>query len=155
MRAQDVHDAELALSEGGRVVFSHAYANGGSVTAPATLFRLASNSKAWTSAAIYTLFQRGLISRSTRAFPYLGITQPLPFGTAVDPRVYQITVGNLIDHESGWDDGVSPNFDPTHSMRQIALALNRSRPINRTLMVRARSSCARRGRFPIPTEATA
>ncbi len=137
MLAQGVHNAELAVSENGHVVFSHAYTNGPvRKTTPATLFRLASNSKAWTSAAIYELIRQGLISRDTRAFQYLGLTTPLPPGAPVDPRVFAITVGNLIDHESGWDDTVAPNFDPTHSMRQIALALNLDRNVNRTIMAR-------------------
>ncbi len=136
MQGQGVHNAELAVSEKGRVVFSHAYTNGGARTTPATLFRLASLSKAWTSAAIAQLLEQGLIARDTQAFSYLGITTPLPFDASVDPRVFKITVGNLIDHKSGWDDTVAPNFDPTHSMRQIALALHRTRGINRAIMVR-------------------
>jgi CubicO group peptidase (beta-lactamase class C family) len=136
MQAQGVHNAQFAISEKGRVVFSHAYTNGAAPATPETVFRLASNSKAWTSAAVETVLRRGFISRNTRAFQFLGITQPLPLGTPVDPRVFAITVGNLIDHKSGWDDGVAPYFDPTHSMRQIALELHRRFGINRLAMVR-------------------
>jgi CubicO group peptidase (beta-lactamase class C family) len=139
MQAQNVHNSELAISEHGHLVFSHAYTCGkgqGPATRTSTIFRLASNSKAWTSAAIYQLIQRGTIARSTRAFQYLGLTQPLPAGAHVDPRVLTITVGNLIDHKSGWDDTISPFWDPTHSMRTIALALHMSHDINQEQMVR-------------------
>ena len=136
MRAQNIHNAEFAMSEHGRIVISHAYTYGAAPTTTATIFRLASNSKAWTSAAVYTLFQRGIISRSTLAFKYLGITRPLPVNAPVDSRVFQITVGNLIDHKSGWDDTKPPHFDPTHAMRHIALALHMNRAIDETTMVR-------------------
>ncbi len=92
MRTQNIHNAEFAMSEHGKVVLSHAYAYGAAGTMPATIFRLASISKAWTSAATYTLFRRGTISRSTLAFNYLGITKPLPARAPVDPRVFTITV---------------------------------------------------------------
>ncbi len=139
MQAQSVHNSELAISEHGRLVFSHAYTCGshiGSPTRTSTTFRLASNSKAWTSAALDQLIRNGSISRSTRAFRYLGITRPLPLGATMDPRVLTITVGNLIDHKSGWDDTISPHWDPTHAMRSIALALHMSIGINQTQMVR-------------------
>ncbi|HEY9084831.1 MAG TPA: serine hydrolase domain-containing protein [Candidatus Tyrphobacter sp.] len=139
MQAQNVHNSELAISKHGRLVFSHAYSCGsyqGSPTATTTVFRLASNSKAWTSAAIDQLIGRGVISRSMRAFQYLGIMRPLPLGATVDPRVYSITVGDLIAHKSGWDDRIAPHWDPTHAMRHIALALHLSHQIDRTQMVR-------------------
>lgn len=136
MRRQNIHNAEFAMSEHGKVVLSHAYSYGAAGTMPAMIFRLASNSKAWTSAAIYTLFLRGTISRNTLAFKYLGITKPLPPRAHVDPRVFTITVGNLIDHKSGWDDTKPPKFDPTHAMRRIARALHINKPIDETTMVR-------------------
>jgi CubicO group peptidase (beta-lactamase class C family) len=136
MRAQSIRNAEFAMSERGTIVLSHAYTYGAGTTIPATIFRLASNSKAWTSAALYTLFHRGRISRNTLAFKYLGITRPLPVNAQVDPRVFRITVGNLIDHKSGWDDTKPPYFDPTHAMRRIALVLHMSKAIDETTMVR-------------------
>ena len=138
LRAQGGANAQLAVSKNGTTLVSRAYTCPGAIGAPTdttTMFRLASNSKAWTSAALDVLFEKGTISRSTRAFPYLGIVTPLPPCAKVDPRIYSITVGNLIDHYSGWDDTVSPSFDPTHSMRDIALALNLKQPINVQQMV--------------------
>jgi CubicO group peptidase (beta-lactamase class C family) len=137
LRAQHVPNAQFALSKNGTSLVNRAYTCPGAIGVPTsttTLFRLASNSKAWTSAALDVLIERGAISRSTRAFRYLGIVSPLPQGTKVDSRVFGITVGNLIDHQSGWDDNVS-SFDPTHRMRDIALALNMKQPINAKQMV--------------------
>jgi CubicO group peptidase (beta-lactamase class C family) len=107
----------------------------GAATETSTLFRLASNSKAWTSAAIDVLMQQGTISRSTIAFGFLGVTTPLPSNATVDPRVFTMTIGNLIDHKSGWDDAVSPFFDPTHRMRDIATALHITQAITGQQMV--------------------
>ncbi len=137
MQAQGVHNAELALSESGTTLLSRAYTCPGaaSATATSTVFRLASNSKAWTSAALDVVIQQGTISRATTAFDYLGITTPLPSSATVDPRVLTITVGNLIDHMSGWDDTVPPYFDPVHSMRTIALALGLTQAIDQTELV--------------------
>jgi CubicO group peptidase (beta-lactamase class C family) len=138
LQAQGVANAQFALSESGTTLATRAYTCPGAIGAPtgtSTMFRLASNSKAWTSAALDLLIQQGTISRSTAAFGYLGITTPLPSTATVDPRVFTITVGNLIDHESGWDDTVSPIFDPTHRMRDIAGALGLTQAITARQMV--------------------
>ena len=138
MQTQNVHNAQLALSKSGTTLFSRAYTCPnviGAPTATSTVFRLASNSKAWTSAGLEVLIQQGTLSRATVAFDYLGITTPLPSTATVDPRVLTITVGNLIDHMSGWDDTVSPFFDPVHSMRTIALTLGLSQAIDQTELV--------------------
>ncbi len=129
---QKVPNAEFALSKAGTTLVTKAYTCPGAIGAPTdttTMFRLASNSKAWTSAGIHDLIQQGAITLSTKAFSYLGITTPLPSSATVDPRVFDITVGNLIDHKSGWDQNVAPH-DPTHSMRQIALSLGLTVPID-------------------------
>jgi CubicO group peptidase (beta-lactamase class C family) len=135
---QKIPNAEFALSKSGNTLVSRAYTCPGAIGTPTdttTLFRLASNSKAWTSAGIHNLLQQGTVSLSTKAFSYLGITTPLPSSASVDPRVFNITIGNLIDHKSGWDATITPNFDPTHSMRQIALALGLSASINERQLV--------------------
>ncbi len=139
MTQQHVPNAQLAVSAGGRVTFSHAYTYRGlavSTTTRATVMRLASNSKAWTSAALYDLISAGKIDPSWRVFRYLGITKPLPAGAHVDPRVYDITIEEMIQHESGWDDSVSPYYDPTFAMRRTALALGLTGPIDQTQEVR-------------------
>ena len=136
--SQGVANAQFALSKNGTTLATRAYTCPGAIGTPTsttTMFRLASNGKAWITAAIGTLVQKGSIALSTKAFNYLGIVTPLPPNATVDPRVFDITVGNLIDHESGWDDQVSPYFDPTHSMRDIANALNLSQAVNERQLV--------------------
>jgi CubicO group peptidase (beta-lactamase class C family) len=139
MLQQRVPNAQLAVSSGGKTVFSHAYTFtklAASTTTTQTIMRLASNSKAWVSAALLKLITRKKISPSAKVFPYLGITTPLPSSTHPDPRVYDITIQNMIDHKSGWDDAVAPYYDPTFEMRRTALQLGLRREITQTEYVR-------------------
>lgn len=138
MAENDVPNAELAVATAGKITFSHAYTNPAiatSTTQRSTIIRLASLSKAWTSAALYNLIAAHKIEPNWKVFRYLGITKPLPAKAHVDPRVYDITIEDMILHESGWDDSIS-HFDPTFRMRQIALALGLTQPIDRTQEVR-------------------
>lgn len=138
MLEQNVKNAELAVSINGTVAFSHAYTYNGlaeSLTTPETIMRLASNTKAWTDAELTNLASEGKISLDTPVFGYLHITKPLPEGAHVDPRVYEITIGNMIYHRSGWDDQKS-GYDPTFAMRQTALALGLKRSITQLEFVR-------------------
>lgn len=136
--SQGIANAQFALSENGTTLATRAYTCPGAIGTPTgtnTMFRLASNGKAWITAAISALVQKGSIALSTKAFNYLGITTPLPPNATVDPRVFDITVGNLIDHKSGWDRDVSPYFDPTFAMRDIANALNLSQAVSERQLV--------------------
>jgi CubicO group peptidase (beta-lactamase class C family) len=138
MLQSNVANAELAVYKAGRITFSHAYTNRGlakSTTTRTTIIRLASLSKAWTSAALYDLLSAHKIELNWKVFRYLGITKPLPIGAHVDPRVYDITIQDMIAHKSGWDDSIS-HYDPTFSMRKTALALGLKHAIDQTQEVR-------------------
>ncbi len=127
MLAQHVPNAQLAVSVKGKTIFSHGYTFRGrarSVTTPATIMRLASNTKAWVDGALYDLIKEHKVNPKAKVFAYLGITKPLPVGAKVDKRVYDITIGDMIAHESGWDDSKPPYYDPTFAMRAIARALH-------------------------------
>ncbi len=127
MVAQHVGNAQLAVSEKGKTIFSHGYTYRGrarSATTPATIMRLASNTKAWVDAALYDLIKDHKVNPEAKVFGYLGITKPLPVHAKVDKRVYDITIEDLIAHESGWDDSKPPYYDPTFAMRAIARALH-------------------------------
>lgn len=127
MVAQEVPNAQLAVSVKGKTTFSHAYTYRGlakSTATPATIMRLASNTKAWVDGALYNLIAEKKIDPAAKVFAYLGITEPLPKGVKVDKRVYDITIEDMIVHKSGWDDSKPPYYDPTFKMREIALALH-------------------------------
>lgn len=127
MVAQHVPNAELAVSVKGTTTFSHAYTYRGlakSTATPATIMRLASNTKAWVDGALYNLIAEKKVDPKAKVFAYLGITKPLPRGAKIDKRIYDITIEDMIVHKSGWDDSKPPYYDPTFKMREIALALH-------------------------------
>jgi CubicO group peptidase (beta-lactamase class C family) len=133
-----VPNAELAVTKAVNITFSHAYTYGAmakSTTTRSTIIRLASLSKAWTSAALYNLISAHKIEPNWKVFRYLGITKPLPANAHVDKRVYDITIADMIAHESGWNDQIS-HYDPTFEMRKTAIALGLSGPIDQTQEVR-------------------
>ena len=139
MLQSEVPNAQLAVSVPGKPAFSHAYTYTGlaaSTTTPRTLMRLASNTKAWTAAAIYKLWKDGKLDIKAPVFAYLGITKPLPAGAKVDPRVYKITIEDLVqpDSASGWDPDLSG--DPSFEMRQTARKLGLKKHVNQTQYVR-------------------
>lgn len=139
MVAQQVPNAQLAVSVKGKTTFSHAYTYRGvakSTATPRTIMRLASNTKAWTDAALYNLIRDGKVNPTAKVFAYLGITKPLPKGVKVDKRVYDITIEDMILHESGWDDSKPPYYDPTFKMREIALALGLKHQVGQVDYVR-------------------
>lgn len=128
-----VPNAQFAVSQNKTMIFSHAYTYQGkaiSVTTTGTVMRLASNTKPWTGAALYTLVQANKVRLDQPVFAYLGLTTPLPANARVDPRVYQITIKDMFDHKSGWEN------DPSFTMRQTALALKLSVHIDQTQYVR-------------------
>jgi CubicO group peptidase (beta-lactamase class C family) len=86
------------------------------ITQPNTLFRLASVSKMFTSAAIYELLQAHKVNAGDKVFPMLGLA-PLP-GQTPPPNLNDITVQNLIDHLGGWDATLAA-FDPVFASRTI------------------------------------
>jgi CubicO group peptidase (beta-lactamase class C family) len=139
MVAQQVPNAQLAFSVKGKTTFSHAYTYrtlAKSSTTPRTIMRLASNTKAWVDAALYELIKAKKVDPQARVFAYLGITKPLPQGAKVDKRVYDITIEDMILHESGWDDSKSPYYDPTFNMREIARALHLKKAVGQVDYVR-------------------
>ncbi len=139
MLSQNVPNAELAVSVKGMTTFSHGYTYRGlarSTTARSTIMRLASNTKAWTSGALFNLIEAHKIDPHAKVFKYLGITKPLPRGAKADPRIYGITIEDMILHESGWDDSKPPYYDPTFHMRDIALALHLDHEVDPVSYVR-------------------
>jgi CubicO group peptidase (beta-lactamase class C family) len=70
------------------------------------------------AAAMQSLYDAGTLKPADRAFAKLGISNPRHV-TDHD----SITIQQLLDHYSGYDDGVSPYFDPTYNMGQIANSL--------------------------------
>jgi CubicO group peptidase (beta-lactamase class C family) len=120
-----VRAGALALARQGELLFARGYTWAEPdypVTQPASPFRLASVSKAFTAAVIYELVRAKKLELGLPVFPWLGLDRAALAGQTVDPRLATITVQQLINHRGGWDSRAS-NFDPVFSMRRIARRL--------------------------------
>ena len=115
--------------------------------------RIASNTKAWTSGAMYDLIKAKKVDPSAKVFKYLGIAQPLPETPKVDERVYDITIEDMILHESAGTTRSRSTYDPTFKMRDIALALGLKHAVEPVEYVHSSSvnRCRRRPERPTPT----
>jgi|SRR5665213_1021942 len=127
----------LALMHGSKLVFRQGYGwrdtNFTRVIHPDNLFRLASVSKMLTESAIYKLVDAGKISTNTLVYSYLGIP---PWGGVLgDSRISSITVQNVVDHEGGWDDAISPVGDPVFSTIEISTEMGLNYPAGPTNVI--------------------
>lgn len=108
LRKYDLAGASLAVVKDGRLVLARGYGLADKEhrqpVQPDSLFRIASLSKPFTSAAVLTLVERGKLRLDDRAFAILGLGEPS------DPRVKTITIRQLLLHAGGWDRDTS--FDP-------------------------------------------
>ena len=122
MEERGIRAGAVAVARQGEVLFERAYTWAEPdypVAGTASPFRLASVSKAFTEALIYTLVQGSAVMLDAAVFPYLGLDQAALPGQSVDPRLSTITVGQLLDHKGGWDRKAA-GFDPCFKMREIA-----------------------------------
>ncbi len=124
MRERSIKAGTLAISRNGVVIFNRGYGWKDSTLQtplqPDTLLRLASIDKILTAAAIKRLFAQGQLSATTKVFELLNITPPP--GQTPDPRLNDITVQHLLDHQGGWDPQEA-QFDPMFEVIHIAEAL--------------------------------
>lgn len=84
------------------------------VMEPNNLFRIASLSKTFTAVAILKLVEQKRIKLDDKVFDILDDLKPLP-NRQVNPKIYQITVLNLLQMSSGWftkGAKIDPLFGP-------------------------------------------
>jgi CubicO group peptidase (beta-lactamase class C family) len=132
MQANDVRAGQLSVAQNGSLKFSRAYTwakAGYPITEPASLMRIAGVSKAFTAAAIQTLYDAKKLQPATAVFPLLG------FKGAADPRSDTITVQQLLDHQGGYDRSQA-HGDYVNGMRQIASDLGLSSALDRAAFVK-------------------
>ena len=108
---------QLAVARDGRLVLNRGYGLGdvesNAPVEPTALFRIASTSKPITVVAILGLLEEGRLSLDDRAFRLLDDLAP-PVHAAVEPRLYDITIRDLLQHTGGWDSSKSrdPQYQP-------------------------------------------
>lgn len=79
---------------------------------PNSLFRIASASKTFTAVSILKLIQDGKLNLNDKVFSILNDVTPLDPNKKVDPRLYNMTVQNLLQMSSGWFAPGSGHLDP-------------------------------------------
>jgi CubicO group peptidase (beta-lactamase class C family) len=128
MKERNIPGGTLAVSKDGKLLLSRGYGfsdrDWKKPMAPDTPMRLASIGKSITAAAIRKLVREDKLSLDTRAFVLLDVKPPP--GAKVDPRLKQITIGHLLDHQGGWDRETT--FDPMFRAVEIAADLKKDPP---------------------------
>ena len=123
MKARGIPGGALAVVKDRRLVYARGY--GLDVRAD-SLFRIASLSKPVTAVAVMKLIEDGKLELDQRAFDIVR-AEPLLTGDAkLDPRLREVTIGQLLQHTGGWDRDKS--FDPMFRSRAIAKAAGVAAP---------------------------
>lgn len=143
MRRFGVRSAALAIARGGVVLVSRGYTWAEPwfpVTQPAALFRQASVSKLFTSAATQALHDDNVLSLDVPMFGFLGVSTPLPSDVSVDSRVALITSRQATTRTTGMHrDLFGRRPDGTvgdATMRDVALIAGRLGPPTQDDVVR-------------------
>jgi len=100
---------------------------------PDSLFRIASISKTFTSAAILKLVDQGKLHLDDPAFAFLKDLHS-PKGQTPDPRIGAITIRQILHHTGGWDSDAG--FDPMFRPVAIAEALGETVPAGCETVIR-------------------
>jgi N-acyl-D-amino-acid deacylase len=146
-RNKSIPGASLAIARDGRIIYARGFGCADVETReavePDSLFRIASVSKTFTSAAIMLLVQRGRLKLSDQAFPLLDIHVPLDKKSQVDTRLNTITIHHLLCHTGGWARTSAKNpfetwtgFDPMFFPVEIARNLEVPSPAGPADIVR-------------------
>ncbi len=137
MTKYQIPGGAIAVVRNGKLVFArgYGYANvaGQRLVQPDSSFRIASLSKAITSAAIMLLVERQQLDLDQRVFDILSYEQPLP-GQSTDSRLTSLTVRELLEHSGGWNRDTT--FDPMFRPITIAQAAGLPPPAGTETIIR-------------------
>lgn len=137
--------ASVAISHQGKLVyargFGHADLAKTQPMTPATLLRVASVSKPVTSVAVMKLLEEGRLSLQHKVFGAEGYLNDSYYTSVItDPRIYNITVRQLLEHTAGWNrdagaDGFSSS-DPIDFPLHVARVMQVPNPVGDSTLVR-------------------
>lgn len=145
LSAWNIPGAEVAISKDGKLIYNKGFGfsdqNRTEPANPYNLYRIASVSKPITAIAIMKLIQEKKLSLSDTVFGKGRIlNQPYYLGAISDPRIYSITIQNLLEHTAGWDrdvpcDGYShsdPAFFPLH----VSAVMGEANPVGDSTLIK-------------------
>ncbi|MBI3463876.1 MAG: beta-lactamase family protein [Planctomycetes bacterium] len=121
----NISAAALAVVREGRLVLARGYSRSADPARepvqPTSLFRIASISKPITAVAVLQLVEQGNLSLDEKVFNLLDLGSGLSAEAQVDPRLREVTIGQLLRHTAGFDRQKS--FDPMFRSVEIAESL--------------------------------
>ena len=140
LRSDEIPGGALAIARQGRLVYARGYEWADkelkTPVDPTSLFRIASVSKPFTAVGIFTLVQSGRLDLDAKAFRLLGLKPCLAPHAKVDPRLWKITVRDLLQHSGGFGS-VEPMVDNDDlSCEDIAAAAGVPSPPDQRAIIR-------------------
>jgi N-acyl-D-amino-acid deacylase len=140
MRRHRPPGAALAVTKEGRLVyargFGYADVEKKAPVHPGSLFRIASISKPFTSAAVFRLVEHGKLKLNAKVFGLLKARPYLKPGARLDPRIHEITIRQCLQHTGGWNRDKSPDPMGAAQAHEIAKALGKRLPIQAQDIIR-------------------
>src|SRR4028119_1284856 len=148
--------ATFAITKNSKLIYMRAFGTanqaGTEATQPYHMFRIASVSKPITSIATMKLIENGQLSLSDKVFGPGGILNADPYfanANVTDPRVYNITIQNLLEHSAGWNRTLPmppdplppypwgyPHSDPIGFPLHVTQTLGEANPVSRRAMIK-------------------
>ncbi len=130
LKRYNVPGGQLAITRYGRLIYNRGFGYADTLThslvEPNSIFRLASVSKPITSITLMHLFQEGKFHLDDTVFGPRGILNDTNYSHIKDPRVYNITLRNLLTHSGGWNRDISG--DPMFESWTISTAMGVTPP---------------------------
>lgn len=138
MMKHSIPGGAVAVAKDGRLVLARGYglADVGlnQPVQPGSLFRIGSISKQITAVTILRLVEEERLDLDAKVFRLLDHLKPFS-GVSVDPRVYNVTIRQLLQHSGGWDP-YRTQLDPMFGVREIAEATDAPAPAGPETIVR-------------------
>lgn len=135
---KSIRSGQFAFGRNGSVLFAHGYTNSRDPsymhTRSDSIFRVASLSKAFTSACLTTLMARNAFTLDTPLFEYIGLDTTLLPSQRPDSRLPKVTIGQTIAHTAGLPP--SGTDDPEFQYRHVENAIDASGPLTREQFAR-------------------
>lgn len=133
----EVPGGAVAVVRDGRLVLAHGYGWADidlkQPVQPDSLFRICSISKPVTAVTILKLVEEGRLDLDAKAFRIIDHIKP-PAWASVDPRIYNVTVRDLLQHSGGWNR--TRSFDPMFISEQVANATGVNPPAEAEAIIR-------------------
>ncbi len=136
----EIAGCAIALVRGERLILAEGYGLADKENSlpmkPEFLCRIGSVAKPITAVATLKLYEDGLLDLDEKVFEILADLEP-PEGATVDPRIYDITIRDLLQHSAGWGRRfyITPE-DPMFQSRQIAYAMGVPPPADAETIIR-------------------